>query len=800
MLNHQIKFLLRSLLKKKSFALISILGLAVAFACILLIASYVRLEFSYDQFHEHKNDTYRVVNTITDEDTGEISDVAYTYAPLAPLIGANIEEASAITRIHEKQALMWVDGSDKFIEKNFLYADSAFFEIFTWESVYGNLEEALKVPFSLVITESLANKYFQNENPVGKTINHRDDNGTHKMHVRAVVKDLPGNSHLEADLICSMATLRSTQPWNFYWFYPPMYTYIKFDGAADVESVKTRITDLVKTNGPEGHRLVDYELQQLDQIHLHSQREGEFRATGNYSIVVIFIIIGAFILVIAVVNFINLATARSIEKSKEVGIKKVMGASRKTLIGQFITESVFTILIAFALSILIALLAKTYFENIIDKPLQFGFILDGLNPLVVLGMVLIIGLLAGIYPAIFISSFKPLSVVKKTVSGVRGLTLRKVLVVFQFTISSALILGTIVIYQQMMYLQDKQLGFDKEQVIVIPLEETADQNRFELLKEMIAPHSGVIATAMTSGVPGTDGFYGFGYQIGTDETTNSLQTLGTDWDFVETYKTEIIQGRGFDREITSDFDNSFIINEAAAKFLGWEEPIGEELTLNYYISGPINKKGQVIGVVKDFHFESLYQKVDPLVIHLMPASYYCQYVSVRVHPGQLTSTIDHLSGVWSTFNPDRPFDFFFLDDSLQKIYQSEQNLSKLMSVFATLAIIISSLGLLGLAAFSVQQRIKEIGIRKVLGASEISIFGMISKQYLWMIIIANLIAWPSALMFINEWLNNFAFRISINADVFIYALLAAMVVVFLSIGAILLRAVRSNAVETLRYE
>ena len=799
MIYNYLKIAIRNIISVKTYAAINLIGLAIGFTCIILIASFVYGELSYDKFHSEKVRVFRVVNNHT-SDAGELTKAAYTYAPLAGVINDNLAGLKDVLRLHEKQGLLWIDGGEKFLEKNFIYADSSFFRFFDFKITKGDVENPLSSPFSAVISEKLALKHFGSADPIGKTLNNQDDNGTNQLVVTAVMEDFPANSHLSADLICSMATLQKTQPWNFYWFYPPMYTYLQFENTPQVESTEKQITEFVQANVPDGFGTVDYQLQRLDNIHLHSQREGEFRATGNYTIVVLFIIVAFFILVIAAVNFMNLATARSVKKAKEVGVRKVMGAYRGQLLMQFLTESVLTSFFAFLVSIGLILVLTPSFEAVIHKSLSFDFLMTWQSAAIIVVALLIIGGLAGIYPSVFLSSFNPLTVLRQNSPQRSPGAVRRVLVIFQFFITSMLIIGTLVIYQQLNFMQSKNLGFDKAQLIVIPLEETKDQQNFELLKQMLKSHSAVEEITMTSGVPGTEGFYGFNYNVGTNPESVSAATLGTDEDFVETYNINIIRGRNFSEEISTDESESFLVNQAAIDFFGWDDGLGEDLTLTYYIDGPVVKKGQVVGIMEDFHFESLYHSIDPLVAHILPPSYYSQYLTVKLNTPDILEAIDFFEGQWSSFNSDRPFEYYLLDENLSKTYSSEIQLSQTFTWFAFLAIMVSCLGLIGLVAFSTEQRTKEIGIRKVMGASVTRILGLITKEYLVLIIVANLVAWPLGWYFLEQWLSDFAYRVSVEWTIFLYTCLSVIAIAMLAVGWLTLKAARNNPVKSLKYE
>ena len=801
MIRNYIKIAWRNISKQKFYSLINIIGLAVGFACIMLILAFVKGELSYDEFHQKKEQVFRVVNNHTDEDSGELTRAAYTYAPIAGLVMGNIAGVNRTLRIHEKQGLLWRDGDEKFIEKQFLYADSTFFEMFDFPLIQGDPNSVLKTPFSLVISQSIAKKYFGNTNPLGQKLSNQDDSGINQLTITGVMRDLPANTHLQADMICSMTTLQKTQPWNFSWYYPPMYTYLEFINQPDVSVAEKQITAFVQGKTPQGYGQVDYRLQALNDIYLHSKREGEFRPTGDYRLVIAFVAIAIFILVLASVNFVNLSTARSIKKAKEVGIRKAMGAYRKQLITQFTSESVLTTFISFFLSLGLLFVLTDLFESIIGKNVSFTSFFDINNALIISASLLIIGVLAGLYPAFYLSAIAPTGV-----SGSNQLIhsgkakLRKSLVVFQFATSSLLIFGTLAIYQQMNYLQNKDLGFNQDRILVIPLEETKDQNNYELLKQQLLSLSSVASVTMTSGISGSDGFYAFNYNIGTDPEGVGIPTLGTDEDFNKTYNIRIKDGRDFSRDIVSDKENAFLINQATADRFGWENPIGQKLTLNYYIDRAIAKEGQVIGLVEDFHFESLYHEMQPLVMHILPPSYYAQYLSVKLNPTSIQTSIKDITGLWEGFNPSRPFEYFFLDDKLQKQYQSEVQLSKMLSWFSGLAIFVSILGLVGLITFTTEQRTKEIGIRKVLGAGVKNILYMISKEYLALIILANAFAFPVAWFYFNDWLNDFAYRTELSWVIFGGAIIGLLLLSIISVSLIASKAARINPVESLRHE
>jgi putative ABC transport system permease protein len=684
---------------------------------------------------------------------------------------------------------------NSFYEPRLFFTDSTVFDIFSFEMVQGNPKTALTAPFSIVLTESSAQKYFGNENPLGKIL--RFENQL-DFTVTGVVRDVPATSHIQFDFLAALLNIGdlfrasgTTFGWRG-WYWNPCHTYILLPPEYSREQFEALLPGFVQKHADERLRPnLSFYLQPLTDIHLHSNLYQELGVNGNERSVYLFAIIAVFILLLACINFMNLATARSIKRAKEIAVRKVVGAFRGQLVGQFLGESLLiSFIAAFLAVILVELLLPTFAlisgANLNLALIGFPKLLAGVGLLAV-----IVGLIAGSYPALFLSSYLPVEGLgSKSNRGAGTITafFRKGLVVFQFCISIALLVGTAVIYQQHKFLQQKELGFDKEQIVMIPIRGTSIKPQVEAFKARLRQDAAVLNTSAVSNVIGRD------VQVcpfGTEGKTEVLQMPGlfVDHDFIKTFGVQLQQGRGFDVAFSTD-SVAFLLNEAAVNLIEWKEPLGKRMKF-----GP---EGQVIGVVKDFNYASLRERIRPMAILIRPGWF--SYVAVRLAPGDFQSTLRRLETVWQQFEPQRPFEPFFLDDNLNQLYKKEERLSLILSSFSMLAIVIACLGLFGLAAFATEQRTKEIGIRKVLGASVTNLVTLLSKDFAKLVLIANVIAWPVAWFAMSKWLEDFPYRIAMGPKFLIFASLAALAVAILTVSYQALRAALANPVDSLRYE
>ena len=804
MFKNYIKTAFRYLIKNKAFSFINIVGMATGLACVLIIVSYVKLELSYDDFHMNKESIYRVA--VNWEDDGQRVNSAMNHAPLADVLKESLSGIVNTVRIYPSPIVGSADKQNKINEPGFIFADSTFFRVFTFEAIKGDLVNALDVPFSVVLSESAAIRHFGSTNVLGEVFYYEDDRRQLPFTITGVMSDLPDNTHFNFDIIGSFNSMDQFMSWYNNWHHPPIYVYAQAQPDKQITDLQEEVNELVYPRLPDYVQAENrvFTLQPLTDIHLQSDLENEWKANSQYLYIRIFIVVAVFILIIACLNYVNLATARSLQRAKEVGMRKTLGATRNQLIFQYLGESFLTTLLAFALAFgLGELVLKYYFQSIIEQELSMGFLwsVSGVTACVLL--YLTISVLSGIYPALYLSGYKPIKALTKTHEKPgSSFSLRRSMVVFQFFISSVLIAGTILVSRQTEFLRNKDLGFDKESIIAVKLGDKVSQTNYPILKAEIERETNVESVALSAALMGSNNFYGFEVRPeGTPENVEySLKTLGVDEDFLATYGIEVLQGRDFSKDILTDEREAIILNEAAVKKLNWKEPIGKEFELTVYTGREDLRKGKVIGVVKDFHFASLYNRVEPLVIYVNKHPYYSDYLSVRFSGGNLENNVQMLAGRWKSFNEDRPLEYYFVDEELDKFYKNEVRKSSIFQSFSFLSIFISCLGLLGISAYSLQLRTKEVGIRKVLGAGMSSILNLLSKEYLVMVLVANVIAIPFVWYFGQSWLNSFEYRSNLCFSIFSSALIIALV---LAAGTVCFQVVKTalmNPVKTLKDE
>ncbi len=804
MLSNYLKIAWRLILRNKVYTAINLLGLAIGIACTVLISLYVLDELSYDRFHEKADRIVRVVENQSDQE-GNVAEMATTFGALAPVLETEFPEWESVSRLFRISPLVSVNEEKKFQEKSFFFADSTALEVFDFEMRAGDRATALDAPFSLVITETAAKRYFGEENPMGQVLTVRDDEGENDFKITGVLKDIPGNSHIYFEFLASYATLKTTMPWVNNWHYPPMYTYALLPPNYPPTQAEERLAAF-----PKKHMRADlaesrsYELQPLTSIHLNSQREGEISANGDMTYIYVFAAIGFFILLIACINFMNLATARSINRAKEVGMRKAMGAHRGQLVKQFLSESFLMVLLAMGLALGVIALVLPGFNELAGKALEISYFSSWQVPVIGLGILLFVGLLAGSYPAFFLSGFRPVEVLKGLAGFQKGgaAWLRKGLVIFQFAISCALIVGTTVIYSQMDFIRNKRLGFEKQHLVIIPLRDEKDQTNAESLRRELTQSPHILSAAACSGLPAKGGYYGFPItpkNARLDSLSMATNFL-SDHDYVKTMGMEIIAGRDFSEDFSTDASEAFLINEAAAKKLGWDDPINQELTTVYHYKGRVVKTGKVIGVVKDFHQHSLHKEVDPVIMHISGATYYTNSIAVRISGQNVSDALSFMQDKWQSFNPIRPFEYSFMDEVIDTMYKKEENLGQVAGMFALLTVFIACLGLFGLAAFTTEQRLREIGIRKVLGASTGSIIRLLTSDFLKLVMVAFVLGIPLAYFMMDSWLSGFAYHVQIGVGIFVVAGAISLLIAFLTVSTQALKAARTNPADTLRSE
>lgn len=792
MLKNYFKIAFRNLWRHRIFSFINIMGLTVGMTACLLIFLYVRFELSYDNFHPKAGRIYRMV-----ADLKTPSETVYPSGPawaVGPHLQFDLPEVEAFTRVNYDNLLVR-KGDIKFNEDGAIWADSAFFSIFNFPLVKGDARTALTQPFSLVLSETAAKKYFGREDPMGKTLLITGE-GKPAI-VTGVMKDMPENTLIKSELVLSMSTITQVfaKGMDDEWGNYGALTYLLLKPGSNARALQKKFPAFLdKWNGTEMKKMQMFPtllLEPLKDVYLRSTRDG---SKGNMMNVYVFSIIAIFILVIACINFINLTTARAAERAKEVGIRKVAGAVRGQLARQFIGESVIICLIAFLLTLGLSSLLLSSFNQLAGKIISTGIFSNIGLLFLLLGIALLIGLLAGIYPAFILSSFKPIMVLKgRFATGAKGSVLRKGLVITQFAISTALIIGTIIVYTQMKFMRSRDLGFKKDQVLVV---DTNGDDKRETFQKLVANLPNVKASTLSGSVPGGghQGAYSEVENAKGDMQIANLDLYFVDFDYIPFYDIKMAAGRSFNRAFKTDSNDAMILNEAAVKMLGYHSPqdaIGKRFS-------QWGHKGQIIGVIKDFHYHSLQSPIKPLTMRMEWPRF--RLLSVKLAPADTRATIAAIEKEFKTVIPNRPFTYYFMDEFFDRQYRSEERFGRLFLNFAVLAIFISCLGLLGLASYSTMQRTREIGIRKVMGASVSNIINLLSKEFLKLVIISFFIAAPVAWYLMNRWLLDFAYRTTISWWIFAGAGILAVLIAVITISAQAIRAAMANPVKSLRTE
>ncbi len=801
---------LRNIARQKAYALINVLGLSIGIACSILITLFVIHESSFDIFHEKADRIVRVwVNGQLAE--SKISS-AYTAVPTGPAFLDEIPEVINYCRIETWENILIRQGERVFLEDNFYWADSGFFEIFSFPLISGDPSTVLTEPHSMVISEKMAKKYFGNEDPMGKVLEAFNDSVDYT--ITGVMEDIPDNSHIFCDFVVDFRSIwRANQT---EWTSNNVFTYLLLDEETKPEIMHEIFDPIVrKYVGPEikhyvgitleeweaGGNYYILEAQPLSDIHFNTDIEHSMRPSSDKKYVYIFSLIALFIIVIACINFMNLSTARSAGRAREVGLRKVVGSSKKQLIFQFLAESLIMVVIALLLALLIVELSLPAFQNQTRVTLSINYLSEWYIIPALLGFALMVGLLAGSYPAFFLASFRPVAVIAgKLEAGTRSSRLRSILVVFQFGISIFIILGTLVISRQLNYLVSKELGFYKDQLVVLERFSTIGRDRVGTFKQEIAAFPGVISSTSSTMVPGhTNSYNAFLIEKRPPEESFLLEVNWADHDYPVTYGLRLLDGRFLSQQYASDSSN-IIINEAAVKNFGITEP----LMTNFLQPGDealeINRL-PVVGVLKDFHNSSLHNEIRPYMMRIRPADWgWIPYLTVRLEPQSMQATLKQVETVWKEFTSDQPFDYFFLDDDFASRYEQEKRTRIIFLVFSVLAILVASLGLLGLTAFTTEQRTREIGIRKAMGANAVQVVRLISRETIILISIATLLAWPVSYFFTRDWLNDFAYRIELGVAPFLLSFAFALVISLITISFQTVAAALKNPADALRYE
>ena len=792
----------RNLTKHKGYTLLNVVGFSAGLACFAFITSWIKDELSYDTFNSKADKIVRVVSRSTS--ASERFDQAVTAAPLANALKRDFPEVENSVRFEQKGAIVKF-GDNQSDENGILLTDPSFFDVFDYRLLQGDAKTALNDPYNIIVTESMAKKYFGKEDPIGKAlmIYLFDSTGRGALYkVTGIMPDAPQNAHFTFNFLASFKTLETYAPQAAAeWDKNDYYTYLLLRDKSDIKKIEAQLPLFAKRHTEkymeQTNTYLDFFLQPLSSIHLNSHLRFEIAATGNMQNVYIFATIGIFILLIACINYMNLATARAPERAKETGVKKVLGAGKTKLLVQHFAEALVIAIISFLIALLFAWILQPMFKQLSGKELLL-FNSPGLL-LQLFAITLVLGILSGIYPAILITAYKPIEVLKgKIISSSGGVWVRRSLVVLQFTVSIVLVAGILVVNSQLSYIQHKDLGYKKDALLTLKVNGNTDViNGYDAFKNTILSKP-LITGVSTSNAILAGGLGNRGATTITGEgskVTSIIYNLRTDQNYVDVYEMKMIAGRNFYKNIIAD-SLSYILNEAAVRSFGWKNA---EDAINKPFN-TVGRDGRVVGVVKDFHFNSLHQRVEPLVIMpRLPGMRFSQ-ISVRINMSDPQKAITWVTQNWNKNFPGALLEYVFMDKKLNDQYLAENRFSKFFLYFSILSLVIACLGLFGLTAFTVQQRVKEIGIRKVLGASVSSITAMLSQDFLKLVVIAAIIAFPVAWFAMNKWLQDFAYRITISWWMFVAAAAAALLIALITVGYQTIKAAIANPVKNLRTE
>jgi putative ABC transport system permease protein len=796
--------------RHKVISFINLFGLTVGLTCCLLILTYILNELSYDRYNKDADQVYRVTRTFYNgngEQTLKLSTVAPPFGYYMP---AEFPEIQEMTRLLNSGTVP-MRYKDKLLnQKDVYFADQNLFDIFSVKVLQGNPKEALKDPFSVMMTESTAKKYFGNEDPMNKVLRANDQ---FDVKVTGVYKDFPLNSHLHPEILVSFNTLKDSAVYGAEnlrtnWGNNSFFTYIKLPKNYDIKKMEARFPAFLDKHmaavygAIKPSKATSLGLQKLTDIHLYSHTDYEAEPNGDITRVYIFSAIALFILLIACINYMNLSTARSTLRAREIGIRKVIGARRKELIFQFLSESVIITWIATLFALLLLYFAIPWLNRLSGQQLSFSILMKWQIILPLLLAPFIVGFISGIYPSLFMSSFKPISTLRGLMRiGNRSINFRKVLVVLQFSISIILIVTTIVVFQQLNYLHNASLGYDKDHIVTLPYSSQLN-DQYESFRNTLLRNSNIKDVGLSSRIPTGRLLDDMGASApGQDSMVPvkaEIRYVATDYDFIPTYGIKMVAGRNFSRDYGTDTSN-FVLNQSAVKAIGWTSPqqaVGKNFNYGFI-------KGHIIGVMKDFNFESLHQQIKPMIFIMPPSAAkngFYNAISVKLAGSQISSALATLKDTWEKYLPNVPYQYNFLDEQYAKLYQAEQRQQTIFTIFACIAIFIACLGLFGLSAFAIAQRVKEIGVRKVLGANVTSIVALLSKDFLKLVLISAIIAFPVAWYAMSKWLQDFAYRINIHWWVFALATFLTMLIALATVSFQAIKAAVANPVKSLRSE
>jgi putative ABC transport system permease protein len=793
MLGNYLKITLRNMKRYKVYSLINISGLAVGIACTIFIFLWVKDELSFDRFHENADRIYRVVSSTSDDGSPTNANGSFGVGPALKKDFSEVIETVRIRKMGQSVKRYVGFKDKKFYESRFFFAEPTIFTVFNFLLVKGDSTTSLNDPNSIVLTEEMAKKYFGNEDPIGKIIEADPYNDGNLMlfRITGIAKNVPSNSHFHFDFLASYSSLKDDTD-NFSGFYQH-FTYVLLNSKSSVESLENKLLGFLHRNWKKDPWYT-ISLQPLLDIRLHSRLRSEIESTGNILYVYIFTAIALFVLMIACINFMNLTTACAVKRAKEVGIRKVVGARKNQLVQQYLGESFLLSIFSELAAICVVILVLPLFNRLTSKEIT---LISLTNPSFILGIaaiVLAVGLISGIYPAFFLSAFQPMQSLKsRTGYSFSGTALRKGLVIFQFALSIGIIISTMVVHKQMRYIQSQNLGYDREQILVIPLNKDLRQN-YEGFRNELLKYPGIENISTSSYVP-TRGSAHLTFRFEGQEEDLSQVIYLVDEEFVSTFGLELLAGKNPQHPISKDGTSEFLVSKLTIQEAGYSSPqeaIGKGVNLREY-------KGHIVGVVNDINIYSLHQ-VPYAISYVVTSINNHNYLSIRILPQNIPETIGHIQKTWQEMVPSYPLDYFFLDESFEQMHISDKKMSEIFSIFSILAIFVACMGLFGLATYTAEQKTKEIGVRKILGASASSIYLLLSQEFLKWVALANIIAWPVAYYAMNKWLQNFAFRITIGWEIFLVSGCVALAISLMTVSFQSIKATTTNPADSLRYE
>jgi len=796
---NNMKIMFRNIFKNKSYSFISISGLVIGMTCFILIMLFVQYELSYDNFHKETEQIYRIVCQLPGEQFGMSEDIlAVTPAPLSAAVEETFPEVKSSTKINSFRRLLLSYDEKHFFERG-ICADKNFLHLFNFPLLEGGKNTVLDNPQKIVISQRVAQKFFGNEDPIGKVITCSFGEFT----IAGIIKNIPENSHIQFDWIFPFESQFDPEHRKSRmnrWNWDDYYSYVKLKPGTDLSAFEEKLNSFIKTKYAdwEMRMHLKYFLQPLTQVHLTSGYRYELGIPTDITLTRLFSAVAFFILLIACINVVNLLTANASKRAKEVGIRKVVGSLRRQLFWQFTGESLFISILSMGLALMLVELILPEFNQFVERSIQWEKFITATGILSLLGVVLFTGLASGLYPSFVLSSMKPIKILTKRNAGQKNkIDFRNILVLFQFAIAIILMISSLIIFRQIQFIKNKNIGFNREQVMVMNVADQGLRENFESFKYDLQQNPDIIDITTSSQIPTNIGS-ATGAEFLTDDGQRKLvhyQYIGVDYNFIDVFKMNILEGRNFSKSFGNDAGTALIVNETFVKQMGWSDPVGKQVPEIW--SGPDDAQLKIVGIVKDFHARSLHLEIKPVIMKCMPNSY---WIYIRIQPKKIDQVLGIIENSYNKYSVRFPFRPFFLDDQFNQMYQSEQKLGQILLYSNILTIFIASMGIFGLATYVAERRTKEIGIRKVLGASVTGIISLLSWNFARWVLLANIIAWPVAYIGMVNWLQNFSYRTEIDFWIFIFV---AMVTLCIALATVIYHAIRTaiaNPVRSLRYE